>query len=192
MLEATGDLAENPESRFGGFLRLDVAVDQEGDQCEEQDDEGHTKSGDEEPHLLLVGLLLDRKVAGPPQNVEENQRRDTHSRINFCFRQCLQGVDKDQVGSLASVDSTDSEKSRNLTNGDRDGGSSHEGSNGDKWDELDDPSPSNNTDKKENRSANDRQSTGDLFGGNIGVDILDSENDISDDLRHDSDGLQLN
>lgn len=117
MLESSGHLAQDGE--LG--LQPMVSVDKPADHGVQKDDEGGAQGGDEEPHLLLSGLLLGHCSAGIADEVEQGQSGKAHGCVEIGLAEVLQGVDDHFVGGLARVESCNAHHSWHLTGGNIDG-----------------------------------------------------------------------
>lgn len=104
----------------------------------------------------------------------------------------LQGLDNDLVGRSTSVDTLlDTHELGDLTSSDGNGRARHESADGWQGDTLDDPSKSGKTNEHNNGTNNDRKGRSDDVTFNVRDRLLGVKHNVSDDLRHDSDRLDL-
>ncbi|TKW52537.1 hypothetical protein CTA1_13432 [Colletotrichum tanaceti] len=187
VLEAAGDLAEDPELCLFG-VPVDVAVDEPADEDVEQDDEGHAEGGHEEPELLAVRLAVGHDAAEEADGVEQEEGGQAHGGVDAGGGQGLEHVDDDPVGRVAGVDALQAEQGGDLAGGDADGGARHEGGDGHEGDELDDPAEADEADEEQHGARDDGQGLGDLRPAVLRVRVLHAQHDVADELRHDGDG----
>lgn len=102
----------------------------------------------------------------------------------------LESVDDDLVGRCTSVDlGAETHQLGNLAGGNGDGRTSHESADRWKRNKLDEPTKTSKS-KEDDNSTNDHgEGRCNDVGGNIGDGLLGVKNDVSNDLRHDGDGL---
>lgn len=102
----------------------------------------------------------------------------------------LKDLDDNLVGGSTAIDTLlDTQELGDLTSSNGDGRASHESA--DRWqgDTLDDPSKSGKTKEHDNGTNDDSEGRSDDVTFNVRDRLLGVKNNISDDLRHDSNGL---
>ena len=90
----SGDGAQNLEDWFGAM----IPVDEPTDQSIEQNDEDGAQCVREEENLLVRWESSSAERASASNEIEEEQRSQTHCGVNLTFGQVLQRVDDNEVG----------------------------------------------------------------------------------------------
>jgi len=105
----------------------------------------------------------------------------------------LQGVDDDLVSSITGRESNDTHQGWNLTHGDVDGRSGHEGGDGRERDEVDNPTEPRKTNETDDGSSDDSECRSDdmctirVYFVQIWVSFGCLDHHVSGNRRHDSD-----
>lgn len=184
--ETTGDSLDDAD--HGIILAVDV--DASADSSVQQDDEGGSQGGDEEVQLGALRLALGESRADGADAVEHDQGGQAEGGVDLGGAEVLEGVDDDLVRGSTRVDALDAHELGDLAGGDGDAGASHEGADGGKRDELDEPSNASKADEGDNRTDDDGESRSNDVTFNVRDRLGRGQNDVTCDLRHDRNGLQ--
>ena len=168
-----------------------MAVDQPADHGVQQQHEDCAQGADEEEGLAAVGKLIAEEGADIADEVQEKQRRQTHGGVLLRASQVLQNVDKYLVGSLARREASDAHQRRHLADGNVQSRASHEGRDCRQRDEVDDPATPNQADEEDDGPSDNGERRGDDVSRDLGVGLLELDEEVPNECGHDSDGLRV-
>ena len=158
-----------------------MTVHQPTDHGVQENDESGPKGSDEEEGLAATRQASGSKGTCVSNDVEHGQGRQAHGGIDLGATKMLEGVDGDLIRSLAIGEADDTHQTGQLSDGDVDGRSGHEGGNGGQGDELDDPPAANQTNEDDDGTSQDGDGRGHLIARNLGFFLLRLEHNIADD-----------
>lgn len=118
---------------------LSMNIHSGADHYIKEQDENGTQCRGEEKDLGTSGPSPSTVIASPTDKIQHNHGSDTHGSIKIGGGKVLKGVDNDPIGRDRGADLLClAQHFGHLTGNDINGGTSHEGTDGGKWDKVND------------------------------------------------------
>lgn len=171
----SGNILKDLEQR----LLSVVSVDEPTDHGVKQEHKYRSECRNEKDCLLSAGVLLSRKIADRSNEVKQEESCKTHRSIEFGVWKMFEGVDNDFVGCGTSVKACNAHHGGNLSSSNVDGRTGHEGGDGNKRDEVNDPSGANQANEDNDTPTDDGKGRSNNMSWNVGIALVGMGDDLA-------------